>query len=85
MAGAAAGLSPVRGLGAGHQSGLLQLELLSQFNSATQVAKMYRVKGAPKNRLRAGSRRAVQRRTCPSPSTIYFFEVSPSKPTGPRA
>ena len=47
---------------------------------------MHRIEGATEDSdRRPVPREMPQVRMCPSPSTMYFTEVRPSRPTGPRA
>lgn len=66
----------------GHKAQLLQSQELEQFQRRTQVPEMDRIKRPAENCYRGTT---SQRRICPSPSTMYFSEVRPSRPTGPRA
>ena len=65
----------------GDEDHLLQVEGLGELGGQPQVAEVNRVEGAAEE----AEGRQHQERTCPSPSTIHFCDVRPSRPTGPRA
>src|SRR5690606_25682297 len=80
MRGGGAGCRPMRRVPGGHQVRGVEAEVLPQFPGGAQVPDMDRVEGAAKDADAHG-----YCRMSPSPSTIHFWLVSPSRPTGPRA
>lgn len=83
IGGAKRWLWPVRRLGSRNETHLTERQRLQDLQRNAQMPQMNRVEGSPSRPI--GAVMSVQFRIWPSPSTTHFRDVSPSRPTGPRA
>src|SRR5699024_7315781 len=63
---------------------MIEVQQGDQFHRQPQMTVVHRVERAAEDADRRSACSHGQR-TCPSPKTTYFCDVSPSRPTGPRA